>query len=136
MMDSFLLTRILILIVLFGLTTVGGSFLKTRALKTKVDPLTLSKLSSNQPSILMFSSKTCPPCEKVQKPIIRRLMENQMSSIHFHEIDVELEPQIAQNWGVFTVPTLFLLDENGKAHFVHHGIATEKILSAQIKELI
>ena len=136
MMNDFFLTRILILLILFGLAIAGGVFVKIRAMGTKGDQLLLSKLSMHQPAILMFSSKTCPPCEKVQKPIIRRLMETQEAFIDFHEIDVEAEPEISKKWGVLTVPTLFLLDEKRRIRFVHHGIATERILSTQIKELL
>ncbi|HWS24216.1 MAG TPA: thioredoxin family protein [Anaerolineales bacterium] len=136
MMNEYFLNRISILILLLGLAIAGGVFVKIRAMRTKGDPQIFSKLSKVRPAILMFSSKTCPPCEKVQKPIIRRLMENQETFIDFHDIDIEAEPEITKRWGVLTVPTLFLLDEKRKIRFVHHGIATERILSTQIKELL
>jgi thioredoxin-like negative regulator of GroEL len=45
------------------------------------------------------------------------------------EIDAASQPEIAKQWGVLSVPTTFILDEDGKPRHVNHGITpTDKLL--------
>lgn len=128
-------TRLSILVIIFAISFAGAIYLGIRARSTRSDVRTITGFQSDKPALLMFSSKTCPPCDKVQKPIIRRLLQKPDVSFNFYEIDVENEPEIANKWNVLTVPTIFLLDRDGKVHFGHHGIVTEKILTDEIREL-
>jgi hypothetical protein len=51
------------------------------------------------------------------------------------EIDATERPDLASQWGVFSVPTTFLLDARGKARFVNNGVARVEKLMEQLQTL-
>jgi len=86
--------------------------------------------------IILFSSPTCAPCKTVQKPMIERILSKMGNSLQFLEIDASLQPDLANEWGVVSVPTTYLVEPSGKSRFVHIGLVNEKKLTEQLKELL
>lgn len=81
------------------------------------------------PTLLYFTTPTCAPCKTIQRPAIDRLKELAGDRLQVVEIDAASQPEIARKWGVLSVPTTFILDEQGKPRHVNHGITpTEKLL--------
>ena len=74
------------------------------------------------PTLLYFTTPTCAPCKTVQRPAIERLKELAGDRLQVVEIDAASQPEIARQWGVLSVPTTFILDEEGKPRHVNHGI--------------
>jgi thiol-disulfide isomerase/thioredoxin len=87
------------------------------------------------PVLLYFTTPTCAPCKTVQRPAIQRLSEKLGDRLQVVEIDATLQPEIASQWGVLSVPTTFVIDARGQARFVNHGVASAEKLLKQIKEL-
>lgn len=126
------------LLILFGLVSAlvaGIGLINLRYRKTPVNTKSIQGFAVNKPSIILFTSPNCPPCDKVQKPILNRLMENAREKLQYFEIDTITNPEIAAEWGVLSVPSTFLLNREGIPQFVHHGVVSERILLEQIKEL-
>src|SRR5512141_382268 len=81
------------------------------------------------PAILYFTTPDCAPCKAVQKPAIRQIKEALGEMLQVIEIDASQRPDLAQRWGVLSVPTTFVIDSRGQARHVNHGVArAEKLL--------
>lgn len=129
------LIRILILLALGSALLIGLMLINLRYHKAPVNTKIIHGFNPDKPSIVLFTSPNCPPCDKVQKPILKRLMETTRDRLQYFEIDTQTNPEIAEQWGVLSVPSTFLINREGVPQFVHHGVVTERILLEQIKEL-
>lgn len=98
--------------------------------------LQFQKFKKGTPAIILFSSPTCVPCKMVQKPAIEKVKEKLGDKLQFLEIDATKDPKLAQEWGVVSVPTTYVIESDGRSKFVHFGIVTEKILIQQIQEIL
>ncbi|UVC49834.1 thioredoxin [Theileria orientalis] len=88
-----------------------------------------------------FSASWCKPCQKA-KPLVEEL-SNELTSLHFIEVDVDNLPQIADEEGVKTIPffKLFkggkLLDEiTGFIHFTYLDTYNLGCDKSQLRDLI
>jgi len=57
--------------------------------------------------LVKYVSPTCGPCQ-VLKPILDKVIDEFEGKIHYVEIDIEQDPDIAQNAGVVGTPTIQL----------------------------
>jgi hypothetical protein len=48
-------------------------------------------------------------------------------------VDASAQPEVAQEWGVLSVPTTFVIDASGKPRFVNHGVANAEKLIQQLE---
>jgi len=84
---------------------------------------------SGKPVLLYFTTPTCAPCKTVQRPAIHRLQELAGDRLQIVEIDASLQPEVASQWGVLSVPTTFIIDATGAPRYVNHGVTSaEKLL--------
>jgi thioredoxin-like negative regulator of GroEL len=89
----------------------------------------------NKPVIVYFTAPDCAPCKTVQRPALNTLISLLGEKLHVVEIDATERPDIAQTWGVMSVPTTFLLDARGKPRYVNTGITRAEKLMEQIQTL-
>ena len=89
----------------------------------------------NTPILLYFTLPTCIPCKTIQRPAIQRLQGKVGGEIQVIEIDASAKPEVAKEWGVLSVPTTFILDRNGQARHVNHGVTPVEKLYMQFNEL-
>lgn len=87
------------------------------------------------PAILYFTTPTCVPCKTVQRPALARLQERMSDSIQVIEIDAAAQPDLANYWGVLSVPTTFIIDGRGRPRRVNHGVSSAEKLQEQIEEV-
>ena len=88
-----------------------------------------------KPAILYFTTPGCVPCKTVQKPAIRQIKETLGEMLQVIEIDASQQPDLAQRWGVLSVPTTFVIDSRGQARHVNHGVARAEKLLKQLHGL-
>jgi len=50
------------------------------------------------------------------------------------KVDALAEPELADTWGVLTVPTTVVLDPSGKARAVNYGVAEASKLIEQLAQ--
>jgi len=87
------------------------------------------------PAILYFTTPTCVPCKTVQRPALAHLQERLGDSIQVIEIDAAAQPELANYWGVLSVPTTFIIDGRGRPRRVNHGVSSADKLQRQIEEV-
>jgi hypothetical protein len=62
-------------------------------------------------------------------------VEQKGEAVQVIEIDASAEPELANYWGVLSVPTTFIIDSKGRPRRVNHGIASSQKLGRQIDEV-
>jgi thioredoxin 1 len=87
------------------------------------------------PAILYFTTPSCVPCKTIQRPALARLQERLSDSIQVIEIDAAARPDLANYWGVLSVPTTFIIDGRGRPRRVNHGVSSAEKLQEQIEEV-
>ena len=97
--------------------------------------LGLEDIHPNIPAILYFTTPSCVPCKTIQRPALTRLQERLPGSIHVIEVDAAARPDLADYWGVLSVPTTFIIDARGRPRRVNHGVSSAEKLQKQIEEV-
>jgi thioredoxin-like negative regulator of GroEL len=94
--------------------------------------LGLESLRPGVPAILYFTSPTCVPCKTVQRPELRKLKKQLGENIQIIQADCTERPDLAEYWGVLSVPTTFIIDAKGRPRGVNHGVTRADKLHKQI----
>jgi thioredoxin-like negative regulator of GroEL len=84
------------------------------------------------PTILYFTTPTCVPCRAVQGPAIESVAKVHGGAVQVIKIDAQERPEVADHWGVLSVPTTFILDRAGKPRFLNAGVARTEKLERQL----
>jgi len=96
---------------------------------------TLIKQLPKKPVIVYFTTPDCAPCKTIQRPALNQLSSLMGDKLQVIEIDATERPDLASQWGVFSVPTTFLLDARGEARYVNNGVARVEKLMEQLQTL-
>lgn len=93
-------------------------------------------LRSGVPAILYFTSTTCAPCRTIQGPAIEELRAEFGERLQIVKIDASEKLELADRWGVLTVPTTFLLDAKGHPRRINNGVMSASRLRRQLYDLL
>ena len=130
----------LIVLIAFGALAVAAYHLFQRAQVrhaarlAPLDPL-LAALRPGVPAILYFTSPTCAPCKMQQRPAIQRLLNEMGDGVQVIEVDALEQPDVADRWGVLSIPTTFILDGHGQPREINYGVARVEKLRHQLQSL-
>lgn len=92
------------------------------AVTAGVDPL-LQGGRCGIPTIVYFTTPTCAPCRLQQTPVLNQLQQEMGNDLlRLVRVDATEDPEAATRWGVFSVPTLFVLDQQGQLRQVFNGV--------------
>lgn len=90
----------------------------------------------DKPGIVLFTADYCGPCKHRQRPNIQKVIAHfGEGRIQFIMVDVDELPQIANRWGVMSLPTTVILDKNGKPLHINHGVTPQETLQHQLQTL-
>lgn len=115
----------------------GGYSLINRAMLKRANrkQLGLDGLRPNTPAILYFTTPYCVPCQTTQRPALKCLLETTGELVQLIQVDATEQPDLAESWGVLSVPTTFVIDSGGQARRVNHGAAPTKKLLEQLEQV-
>jgi len=89
----------------------------------------LERFELGIPAILYFTTPTCAPCKIIQRPAIQTVKELLGDKIQVIEIDASERTDLADYWGVLSVPTIFIIDTKGEPRHINHGVTrAEKLI--------
>ena len=130
-----MLERIVIAVALIGLGALAYYLLlsaQRRSAATAAKP----GVAPRQPALLVFTSPTCAPCKLQQMPTVERLMTGWRDRIDLRVIDVTEQPNVASQFGVWSLPTTIVLDGAGNLTAINQGVASERKLREQIEPVV
>lgn len=87
------------------------------------------------PAVLYFTTPDCVPCRTTQRPALERLKADLADDLQVVEIDATLRPSLADQWGVLSIPTTFIIDASGQPRRVNHGVTSAAKLKQQLDEV-
>jgi thioredoxin-like negative regulator of GroEL len=88
-----------------------------------------------RPAILYFTSPYCAPCRVIQGPALDRLVELSEGRLQVIEVNALERSHLADEWGVLSLPTTFLIDAEGRPRGVNHGPVREGKLIQQLQRI-
>lgn len=133
-MNTELLGRLLIAVTISGLGVTA--FVLFNRLTLRRAESKVSRFASYRPGIpalVYFTTPTCAPCKTIQRPTIERMKSNLGQWFQVIEVDASNQLDVAQEWGVVSVPTTFVIDADGKPRYVNHGLASADKLIQQLE---
>ncbi len=86
-------------------------------------------------TIIYFTTSDCMACKAAQNPALNQLKYVLVDDIQIITIDAYEKPDVANAWGVMSVPTTFILDEHGDPKVINYGVTPFKKLYKQIQSL-
>lgn len=95
-------------------------------LKFTTDNFEKEVLKSDKPVLVDFWATWCAPC-RMQGPIVEELADER-SDIKVGKLDVDENPEIAEKYGVMSIPTLLVI-ENGEVVHQMVGVHTKQQIS-------
>jgi thioredoxin 1 len=69
-------------------------------------------LKSEKTVLVDMYATWCGPC-KMQSPIIDKIADEQGENIKVAKIDIDEAPEIAEKYGVMSIPTLLIIKNGG-----------------------
>jgi thioredoxin 1 len=126
-----MIERLLITTVLIMLGTTAYATFKRRHVRVLGD---LETAVSQTPTILYFASDSCAACPS-QARYLEQLLSQWQEDLVVQKIDTEEEPETAVKYGVFTLPTTILLDQQGDVREINYGLTHTQKLTQQVASL-
>lgn len=97
------------------------------------DPQTVNRTpQDNLPTVYDFSATWCGPC-KVFAPIFKKVAAEYGSKVNFVTVDVDRQPQMAQYYGIRSVPTVVVVDTSNVVLGGRMGLMDEAEFKAFLK---
>lgn len=91
---------------------------------------------AHKPGIVLFTADYCGPCKHRQRPTIQKVIAHfGEQTIQFIMVDVDQLPEVANRWGVMSLPTTVVLDKDGKPIHINHGVTPQETLQRQLQTL-
>ncbi len=85
-----------------------------------------------RPRVLYFRSDSCTSCATQS-----RLFEKLEDSIRelVQKVDVDREPDLADAYSVLTLPTILVIDAEGRVRHINYGVVAPRRLQTQLADL-
>jgi thioredoxin 1 len=84
--------------------------------------------------VVDFAATWCGPC-KAMEPTLEKLAQRYEYKVDFFRMDVDDEPEMAQMFGIRSVPTVIFF-KNGKKVDLFVGAMSEQKLETEIKKYV
>jgi hypothetical protein len=97
--------------------------------------LGLDGYNPGRAAVLYFTMPGCMPCETTQKPALAQLKDITGGQVQVIQVDAVERADLAESWGVLSVPTTFVIDAKGEPRRVNHGVALAEKLLEQLEQV-
>ena len=135
-MSTEILLRLLVALAIIGFGLLTYWWMNQRMLgRAQSNGPTLIGTLPHKPVIVYFTTPDCVPCKTIQRPALNQLSNVMGDKLAVIEIDATQRPDLASEWGVYSVPTTFLLNARGEARYVNNGVARIEKLIEQLQSL-
>jgi thioredoxin-like negative regulator of GroEL len=132
-----MLERLLFVLIALALGFAVYQVVKRRQMQQAAYNVHLNPLVYEAPSgvatIVYFTTPTCAPCKLQQTPTLERLQNELGERLHIVRIDASEDIDTASKWGVFSVPTTFVLDHTGNPRTVYNGVVDGETLKQALQ---
>lgn len=89
-------------------------------------------LSANLPVLIDFWAPWCGPC-RMLSPIVDEVAKEHRSDLKVVKVNIDEEPELANEFGVMSIPTLVLM-KNGRVAANAVGVRPKQQIEAMLKE--
>jgi thiol-disulfide isomerase/thioredoxin len=128
--------RLLLVAGLIALAVLGYSLVNRLILhRAGKNRLGLDDYNPGKPGILYFTMPGCIPCQTTQRPALAHLQKITYGEVQVIQVDTVEHPDLAESWGVLSVPTTFVIDSMGEPRRVNHGVALAEKLLEQLEQV-
>ncbi|HAP77887.1 MAG TPA: hypothetical protein DCR14_17615 [Acidimicrobiaceae bacterium] len=133
-----MIERVLITTLLIMLGTSAYATFKRRHVRVLGDLATAaatdSPATTGSATILYFASDSCAACPS-QARYLEQLLAQWPEGLAVQKIDTAVEPETAVKYGVFTLPTTILIDQQGDVREINYGLTPTHKLTQQVASL-
>lgn len=77
--------------------------------------------------VLYFTAEWCKPCEKV-RPVVEQLNRDQITA-RFFMIDADSETEMVEDFGVRSIPTFILIEDNKEVGRINGAKTREELIT-------
>ncbi|MFZ5844929.1 MAG: thioredoxin [Patescibacteria group bacterium] len=91
-------------------------------------------LKSDKPVLVDFWAVWCGPCQ-MQEPIIEEVAQEMKDKAKVGKLNVDENPQIAQKYGIMSIPTLVIF-KGGVIAKQFIGVTSKETLVGELNKLI
>lgn len=136
MTDLILRLSLAVAVILIGIA-VYQLWTRARLQFLRARPAALAGLNDwhpGLPAIVYFTTPDCVPCRTIQSPAIELLRAQFGERLQIITIDASIRTDLADTWGVLSIPTTFIIDAQGQPRHVNNGVASAAKLRTQLRE--
>ena len=91
-------------------------------------------IMTSKPMVIDFYATWCGPCKQLA-PILDEVEQNHKGDVIFKRIDVDQEPELAQEFRVEAIPTLMFVTPKGEYQTIM-GLQEAAVIESKIAELL
>lgn len=88
-----------------------------------------------QPTLLYFRSDACSPC-LAQSRYLGLIEQRFQPAVAFRKVEADVEQEVAAQYGVFTLPTILILDSSGAVRHANYGLTDPQRLAYQLENIL
>jgi thiol-disulfide isomerase/thioredoxin len=82
--------------------------------------------------VIAFTTPDCAPCRTAQRPALERLHDAHPYHVDVREIDATVAPELADRFGILSVPSTVVISRQGHVLAINHTLAPATKLAAQL----